>query len=205
MKSTPDTQKSARVQTGTAVSNRTRKLVLTGLFAALTCVATMVIHIQTPTMGYIHPGDALVLLSGLLLGPVYGAFAAGVGSMLADLFSGYFTYVPATLIIKALTALFACLISSALSKCIKGRSSEAVSVIIAGIIAELFMAGGYFVFEIFLLGASSGHSVFSAAGFSAGVSASAAGIPFNLVQGAVGVVLAAILFPILKKIRAQFF
>ena len=52
-------------------------LSLTGLLTALVTVSTMAIRIPIPaTGGYIHPGDGLVLLSGLLLGPVYGTFAA---------------------------------------------------------------------------------------------------------------------------------
>ncbi len=67
----------------------TREIVLTALFAALACVATMVIRIPTPaTSGYIHPGDAIVILCGLILGPRYGFLAAGLGSCAADLFGG---------------------------------------------------------------------------------------------------------------------
>ena len=58
----------------------TKKQVFTALLCALTCIATMIIKIPTPGMGYIHPGDALVLLCGFLLGPVPGALAAGIGS-----------------------------------------------------------------------------------------------------------------------------
>ena len=47
---------------------KTKKLIFAALFAALTCVATMIIKVPTPTMGYIHPGDSIVLLSGFLLG-----------------------------------------------------------------------------------------------------------------------------------------
>ena len=57
---------------------------------ALVCTATMVIRIPTPgTNGYIHPGDALVILSGIFLGPVQGLLAAGSGSALADFRGGY--------------------------------------------------------------------------------------------------------------------
>ena len=63
------------------MTEKTKKLVLAALMCALTCVATMVIRIPTPTMGYIHPGDALVLPCAFLLGPVPGALAAGIGSM----------------------------------------------------------------------------------------------------------------------------
>ena len=43
-----------------------KKLVMAALFAALSCVATYIIKIPTPgTGGYIHPGDAIVILSGV--------------------------------------------------------------------------------------------------------------------------------------------
>ena len=79
---------------------------MTALFAALACVATMSIRIPTPgTGGYIHPGDAIVILAGIILGPVYGMLAGGIGSALSDLIGGYFVYVPITLVIKGLVAL----------------------------------------------------------------------------------------------------
>ena len=51
------------------MKNKTRMMILAALFAALSCVATMVIRIPTPIGGYIHAGDAVVLLSAFLLGP----------------------------------------------------------------------------------------------------------------------------------------
>ena len=84
---------------------------MTALFAALACVATMSIRIPTPgTSGYIHPGDAIVILAGIILGPVYGMLAGGIGSALSDLIGGYFVYVPITLVIKGLVALVSGLI-----------------------------------------------------------------------------------------------
>lgn len=67
---------------------KTRRMVMAALLAALTTAATMVIRIPTPTLGYIHLGDGMVLICGILLGPGLGAVAAGIGSMLADLFGG---------------------------------------------------------------------------------------------------------------------
>ena len=67
------------------MNNNLKKLILAALFAALSCVATMSIRIPTPgTGGYIHPGDAIVILSGVILGPVWGFFAGGIGSALSD-------------------------------------------------------------------------------------------------------------------------
>ena len=71
------------------MNSNLKKIVMTALFAALACVATMSIRIPTPgTGGYIHPGDAIVILSGVVLGPSYGLLAAGIGSAMSDLLGG---------------------------------------------------------------------------------------------------------------------
>ena len=73
------------------MNSNLKKIVMTALFAALACVATMSIRIPTPgTGGYIHPGDAIVILSGVVLGPSYGLLADGIGSAMSDLLGGYF-------------------------------------------------------------------------------------------------------------------
>ena len=79
-----------------------RTLILAAMFAALTCVATMIIHIPSPIGGYFNLGDCMVLLSAFVLGPVWGTAAGGIGSALADVICGYFVYAPGTLVIKAL-------------------------------------------------------------------------------------------------------
>ena len=87
------------------MKNKTLRLVMAALLTAMTCVATMVIKIPiTATGGYINLGDCIVLLSGILLGPLYGGLAAGIGSALADLFSGYVAFAPATFLIKGIMA-----------------------------------------------------------------------------------------------------
>ena len=104
---------------------------MTALFAALACVATMSIRIPTPgTGGYIHPGDAIVILAGIILGPVYGMLAGGIGSALSDLIGGYFVYVPITLVIKGLVALVSGLIYQKMCRYGKNRY---VAVILGGI------------------------------------------------------------------------
>ena len=175
----------------------TKKLIFSALFSALTFVATYVIKLPTPTMGYIHPGDAIVLLSGVLLGPIYGGLAAGFGSLLADLLGGYFTYAPATFVIKALTAVIATFLYKEFQVFWKeGRKN--ISFIIAGVVGESFMVIGYFLYEIFLLGILSGG--LNSASISAGIVAAASGIVFNIVQGSFGVILGAVLRPILDPI-----
>lgn len=78
------------------------RLSMTIMFTALVFVATTVFSVYVPqTRGFFNIGETMVFTTALLLGPFIGAFAGGVGSMLADLFLGYPHYAPATLIIKA--------------------------------------------------------------------------------------------------------
>lgn len=147
---------------------KTVKLVLAALFAALCCVATMLIHIPIPaTNGYINLGDGVVLLSAFLLGPVYGMAAGGLGSMLADLLLGYAAYAPGTLVIKGLMALCAALI-------VKKTGGKTAGLILGALAGELIMVLGYFAYESTLLGYGL---------------AAAASIPGNALQGAGGCIV----------------
>lgn len=78
------------------------RLSMTAIFTTLVFVATIVFSVYVPqTRGFFNIGETMVFTAALLHGPFIGAFAGGVGSMLADLFLGYWYYAPATLIIKA--------------------------------------------------------------------------------------------------------
>ena len=86
----------------TPLKSKTMQLSMTGVFTALVFVATTVFSVYVPqTRGFFNIGEIMVFTTALLLGPIIGAFAGGVGSMLADIFLGYGYYAPATLIIKA--------------------------------------------------------------------------------------------------------
>lgn len=160
-------------------NTNSRTLVMAALLAALTCAATMSIRIPTPgTGGYIHPGDAIVILCGVILGPVWGFAAAGLGSALADLLGGYVIYVPITFAIKGAVALAAGLIYRHLGKSTRTRYA---AVFLGGICDIILVAFGYFFCESFLYG----------------IAAAAASIPANLVQGLGGLVIAMILYPVL--------
>lgn len=159
----------------------TKKLVLSALFAALACVATMSIRFPTPgTGGYIHPGDAIVILCGVFLDPVSAFLAAGIGSCMADLLGGYFIYVPITFMIKGLVAFLASHAYRALSS--KGCSPY-MAVAGCGVIDILLVAGGYCLCEVFLYG----------------LGAAFASVPGNLIQGISGLIISSALYPLLQK------
>lgn len=172
-----------------------KKIVTSALLAAMTCIATMIIKIPTPTMGYIHPGDCFVLLCGVVLGPYTGALAAGIGSMFSDIFSGYISWAPATFLIKALTAAASGILFHRLKKPGATMRSRYVALVCGGILGEAIMVIGYFIYEAGL--AAFGSGTLSAASLGAGAMSAATGIPFNIVQGTVGILLAVLLLPVL--------
>ena len=165
------------------MNSNLKKIVMTALFAALACVATMSIRIPTPgTGGYIHPGDAIVILSGVVLGPSYGLLAAGIGSAMSDLLGGYFVYVPITFVIKGLIAFVAGLIYEKIGKTQKSRY---IAVILGGIADIILVAGGYFLCESTFLGYGPG---------------AIASVPANIIQGIGGLIISCILYPIIISI-----
>ena len=161
--------------------SKTLKLVIAALMASMACVATMVIKIPIPaTGGYINLGDSIVLLSGVVLGPLYGGLAAGLGSALADLLGGYVAFAPATFILKALMAVITGLIIRVYPQ------KQMLKFVFAGIVSEIIMILGYFAFEATILGY--------------GLVAAGA-IPGNAIQGAAGIIIATMLMPIISKVN----
>lgn len=161
---------------------KTKKLVMAALFAALTYVATSIIKIPTPgTGGYIHPGDAVVILSGVFLGPVYGGLSAAIGSMLSDLLGGYMNYVPITFVIKGLVAIASYYVFHGVMKVSKKMIP---SIIACGICATILVAGGYFICEIPMYG----------------FAGALGSVPANIVQGIGGLIISTVLMGVLYQI-----
>lgn len=158
---------------------KTKKIVITALMAALACVATLVIKVPSPLNGYLNLGDCIVLVAGWTLPPAYGFLAGGIGSALADILSGYVAYAPATFVIKGLMAIVAFFGFKLLHKKLGSLPSR----IISGIVAEIVMVLGYFVFE----------------GFLYGFIPSAVNIPANGVQGVAGLILGVIIIKLFEK------
>ena len=167
---------------GTA-KDKLLKICVTAMFAALICVATMLIQIPSPLNGYVNFGDCFILIAAWILGPVYGFAAGGIGSALADLFTGYVHYVPGTFIIKGLIAVAAALICHALLK--KSQKRVLPAYIASAVVGEIIMVGGYYLYAALLLGKS-----FEGAW---------ASVPGNLVQGAFGIVCGVVIIRIIAK------
>lgn len=155
------------------MKRNTKKWILASLFAALVTVGTMIIQVPMPPKGYIHIGDSIVYLAGILLGPVYGFLAAAFGSFLADVFSGYLIYAIPTFMIKGLDALAVGLVYRSLSKHTEKWSLKTLYFGIAVAVGAIIMVGGYYIYESALYG----------------YKGALAGIPGNFVQAIGGGVL----------------
>ena len=163
-----------------------KKVVYTALFAALTFVATVVIHIHIPApgaTGYVNFGDCIVLVSGILLGPIYGGLAAGIGSALSDALYGHMIYVPGTFVIKMLMAVVAFYIYRALSK--NKNDYKVIPLAVASVAGELIMVGGYLAYETALYA------------FATAV----LGVVPNCMQGLSGIILSVLVLQIMKKTK----
>jgi len=158
---------------------RIRKLVLSAVLAALTCAATMVIQVPSPIGGYVNMGDCFVLLSGWLLGPWWGGAAAGIGTMLTDLFMGYAYWAPGSLIIKGLDALVVALLY-------RKMRDQKLGSLVSGICGEYIMICGYFGYASLILGRGS---------------AAFLSVPGNIVQAIVGIIAGLALLTVAKRAK----
>lgn len=165
------------------MNDKMKNIVLGAMFAALTGAATMAVRIPTPgTGGYIHPGDALVILTGIFMGPWWGFLSAGIGSAMSDLLGGYFAYVPITFAIKGLVAAASGILYHSLDRSAKTRMA---AVALGGVADVIIVALGYFICEASFLGYGVG---------------AAASVPANIVQGIGGLVISVLLYPMLIQV-----
>lgn len=156
------------------------------LFAALCCVSTLFIGVPLPASGYFNTGDVFVLLAGWFLGPLYGSVAAGAGSMLADIISGYAIYAPSTFFVKAFDAVVAYLVCRILKKFIKNDKLDVLPRAVSAFAGEGLMVLGYFFYEGVVLGMGMG---------------AAANIPGNALQGVCCLICACILIGVLYPVK----
>ena len=118
-----------------------RRLALGGVLSALVLLMTYLIKLPVPaTGGYVHPGDGVIFLAAILLGP-YAALIGAVGSALADLLGGYFVYILPTFLIKGAMGAVAGLMA---------RRKTPLRNALVFTLCEGIMVLGYFLFEGFL-------------------------------------------------------
>lgn len=171
-------------------SDNTLIFVTTAMMTAMVMIATTFFKIPN-AMGYIHLGDGFVLLAAIILPKKYACFAGGVGAGLADIYGGYAVWAPWTLVIKIVMVF---LIVQLFFDFLMKRASNGKHIAkIAGIpFAELF------AYVLAVLWTVSGYYI--AQGFISGNwIAPVADVPGNVLQAAVGSVIAILVSVTLGK------
>lgn len=173
-------------------TGQTTKVVMTALMMGVIMVAIMFIKVPIPfTQGYVHFGDAMIFLSVLVLGWKYGAVAAAIGGALGDVLGGFPIWAPWTFAIKGIMAIIMGLFIAAT---MKKKQATIVGVpvmqLLGMLLAGIFMVVGYYVAE----GLMYGNWV-----------TPALGVPWNVGQFVVGMVIAGVLAAALYKTPARKF
>lgn len=153
----------------------TKDIVLTGLGIAIVFIATLFIKIPNALDGYFNLGDGFILLFASILDPFLAFLVGGLGSALADVAGGYAYYFIPTLIIKGLEGIVVSRLIQRYGKRIQ---------IPAYLLGAAIMVIGYFLAKWYLKGS---------------MAIALTGIPENIFQSGVGVVIALICYPIIIR------
>ena len=129
-----------RMMESSNTSIKTIDIVQISLMAAITFLATTVIHVPT-FMGVLHLGDSMVFLSAILFGRKKSAIASAVGMCLFDLMSGYTMWAPFTFVIKGLMGYIAGTI--AYRKNYNGNNT--LNNILAFVVSGTWMIAAYYI------------------------------------------------------------
>ncbi len=164
----------------------TKNMTYMAMMAALALVATILIRVPVPaTQGYIHPGDAVVMISVMMLGAKRGAASGALGEAMADLLGGYAIFSPITFAAKLLMGV---LVALAIKKyCNKKKTGKTVAVaegLIFLLLACFSMVAVYYFAEAAIYG---------------NLIIPLAEIPANIIQFSVSAVLAGIMGGLIRK------
>jgi len=164
-------------------SGRTFDLILTAMSIALVFVATLLLNIKLPITangGLVHLGTAMLFIISIVFGPKKGMIAGAIGMGLFDLVSGWTLWAPISFLARGLQGYIVGRIAWS-----NGRNGNSVRFnILAAIISVPFMLAIYYVGEAIIFGS---------------FIVPAASIPGNLVQNAVGLIVAIPVAIALKK------
>lgn len=157
-------------------SNSALKTSLIAVLTALVVVFTIIVKVPTPTKGYLNLCDLAICFIAFTFSPLTAFIAGGLGTAIADIISGYPQWAPISFIVHGVEGLVVALIVKRSAKDISnGVKVPFYKILLAMVLGIIIVAGGYFVLS----------AIFMSLGFAA----AAAGIPGNLLQAGVGVVV----------------
>lgn len=145
------------------------KVAVVAVLTAVVVVFTMVVRIPT-AKGYLNLCDVAICFIAFTFGPWSAFIAAGLGTALADLISGYAQWAPISFVVHGVEGLLIALI-------VRRQGDKEASLIrklFAGLVCIATVSLGYFTLSSLFIST---------------VSVAAAEIPGNIAQSGVGFVL----------------
>ncbi|MBS4214640.1 ECF transporter S component [Neobacillus rhizophilus] len=133
----------------TTESTKTKAIVISALFIALTFVATMFINLRLPIMGnggLIHLGNVPLFIAALVYGKRTGAIAGAFGMGLFDIVSGWALWSPFTFVIVGTMGFVVGLIAE------KVPGKRVLVYSLAVVAALVIKVVGYYFTEVILYG-----------------------------------------------------
>lgn len=152
-------------------------LVVLGLVTSIVLVSTMFLKLPTAT-GYIHLGDGVIFATSLALGPLYGIVGGALGSALADILGGYIVWAPWTMVIKGVAGLIVAKL---------GYNKDRKKQIFAMVLGAIWIIAGYAVGTAVIYSPM----------------AILPEVMGNIVQTGSGILIGAVLSPVLSKIISE--
>lgn len=152
------------------------KVAVVAVLTAVVVVFTLVIPIPT-TKGYLNLCDVAICFIAFTFGPVSAFLAAGLGTAIADLISGYAQWAPISFIVHGIEGLLIALI-------VRKQPLSKMRILLAAIGCVLTVSLGYFVLSALFIST---------------VAVAAAEIPPNMIQAGVGVVFGLALSKAIKR------
>jgi uncharacterized membrane protein len=150
-------------------------LAVTAVMAAVVFVLTRLVQVPTPARGYVHLGDAGVFFAAFAFGPWVGAIAGGLGTLLADITSGFPLWAPFSLVIHGAQGLAVGWLSR--------RWPDTKGLILAAVVGGAIVVLGYLGAGLLL----------------SGLGAALGELPLNLLQVTAGAVVGVPLFLAVRR------
>ena len=122
---------------------KTKDIALAGVFTAMVAAATMTMSVFIAASGgFFNIGEIMIYITALLMGPLIGGFAGGVGSMIADIALGYTVFAPGTLIIKSVEGIIVGYVSRNRPTSLKESNWKFISILTGIIVGGIIWAVG---------------------------------------------------------------
>ena len=181
----------------TITQNKTKKIILAALFAALAYVSIQSLHVAIfAPIGapFFHVGNAVVALAALYLVLGYGTFSGAIGLAIFDLVNGYALEMPLVFLGNVLVALTLQLVYRALQRVVGDRLWVITVAVSSGVLMKLFTD--------FLKGLI--RALVAVASFEPAAAAAFTSLLATAINGLGTIILVTLLYLPLKKILTKF-